>query len=305
VEDRANRIAFPLVFGDSASRGRVWSALDTIPAEVLDRVRPRLRGPALLPLGERVRRAVRRRADAKEGDAFALFRAQFNQGRLRAALEQLEDPLLSRDVKYELLYATVTQGLPVPQERLERALTVAEANDPEVLFFAGAFAVDRGRWDEQATVQARLRGAALRSYSEGDTAAARFAEGAALALDGYGRWRQNEREEAATTLDKARVQAVGYAGRETVNGTIRWWLGRLMLELGRPREAASYYRSLLPAALAYFYLGKSYEELGEFGKARDAYELFAIGWKDADPELQPRVQEARAAIQRLTSAVKE
>jgi tetratricopeptide (TPR) repeat protein len=46
-------------------------------------------------------------------------------------------------------------------------------------------------------------------------------------------------------------------------------------------------------------LGPLYEEVGEPEKAADAYRRFAEAWKDADPELHPRVQAALEAAARL------
>jgi hypothetical protein len=51
--------------------------------------------------------------------------------------------------------------------------------------------------------------------------------------------------------------------------------------------------------LAQNQLGKVYEALGESGKARESYEYFVEYWQDADPELQPIVEEARRALARL------
>ena len=51
--------------------------------------------------------------------------------------------------------------------------------------------------------------------------------------------------------------------------------------------------------MAYLYLGQAYEELGETDKARTAYASFVDMWGDADPELQPMVEEARSALRRL------
>jgi TolA-binding protein len=105
-----------------------------------------------------------------------------------------------------------------------------------------------------------------------------------------------------------------------INAQIRWWLGNLLVEMGRPREAEPYFRSLTggiraqprgfgggfwQGPLAAYYLGQVNEELGEIDRARRSYQFFIEGWQDADPELQPMVQEARAAIQRLSSVVRE
>jgi tRNA A-37 threonylcarbamoyl transferase component Bud32/tetratricopeptide (TPR) repeat protein len=49
-----------------------------------------------------------------------------------------------------------------------------------------------------------------------------------------------------------------------------------------------------------FRLGELHEARGDTAKAVEYYGQFAELWKDADPELQPRVKEARARIARLT-----
>jgi tetratricopeptide (TPR) repeat protein len=304
VEDRANEFALALVSGDSSAREAASATSDTLPSEVLSSIQNRLRSPASTSRRERILRILRERPDADETDAFLLFLNLLRQGKLRAALTQLEDPLISEGRYGEALSRVVVESLPVPEDLLERTFTIEGAKSPEALFFAGAHAADRGRWEAHAEAQTRLRKSAFDSYSIGDTAAARFAEGAALALDGYGRW-QRQPEEAARLLDQARLQATGYGSRQSVNETIRLWLAHLMEQLGRPQDAAKYYRSLWPEPPMSYHLARIYEDLGEFEKARDAYEDFIAAWQSADPELQPKVAEARAAVQRLTSAIKE
>jgi eukaryotic-like serine/threonine-protein kinase len=50
---------------------------------------------------------------------------------------------------------------------------------------------------------------------------------------------------------------------------------------------------------AYKRLGELYEARGERQKALGSYLKFVELWKNADPELQPRVREVRARIERL------
>ncbi|HEX6091205.1 MAG TPA: protein kinase [Gemmatimonadales bacterium] len=52
-------------------------------------------------------------------------------------------------------------------------------------------------------------------------------------------------------------------------------------------------------AAAHFRLAELYEGRGELQKASDQYAAFVQLWKDADPELQPRVREARGRMGRL------
>jgi tetratricopeptide (TPR) repeat protein len=49
-------------------------------------------------------------------------------------------------------------------------------------------------------------------------------------------------------------------------------------------------------------LGELHAERGDVRRAIDYYRRFIDLWKDADPELQPQVEEARTALARLTAA---
>ena len=76
----------------------------------------------------------------------------------------------------------------------------------------------------------------------------------------------------------------------------------MLLESDQPREAARlleyiFDRGSLTAVL--YRLAPLYERLGEPDKARDAYAEFVERWRDADPQLQPMVDTARAALERL------
>ena len=54
------------------------------------------------------------------------------------------------------------------------------------------------------------------------------------------------------------------------------------------------------APIAYFKLGELYEAKGDRTRAVDYYGRFTALWREADPEFQPRVQEARRRIKDLT-----
>ena len=86
---------------------------------------------------------------------------------------------------------------------------------------------------------------------------------------------------------------------------IRWWLGELLIEDGRPHDAEKYFTSMRFDPLAYRRLGELYVEMEEPDKAREAYEMFLTAWRDADPELQPMVVQARQALAGLTPLRRE
>jgi eukaryotic-like serine/threonine-protein kinase len=60
----------------------------------------------------------------------------------------------------------------------------------------------------------------------------------------------------------------------------------------------------LQLAAAYKRLGELYEGRGDRPKAASNYAKFVELWKDADPELQPKVREARARLARLSDTEK-
>ena len=88
-----------------------------------------------------------------------------------------------------------------------------------------------------------------------------------------------------------------------LNAAIRWWLGQLLVELDRPRDALVYFRARVTSGgwqpFQEFESAKIYEELGEFEKARESYEYALLAWRDADSELRPRIEAAREGLARL------
>ena len=149
---------------------------------------------------------------------------------------------------------------------------------------------------------------------EADSVGARRTMSFAEGLKGYAELRRGRPQAALPLLRSAQPES----------RIIRWWLGELYMELGRARDAArifeayafwsrasvasSSFSTLVPFVsmpLAQKKLGKVYETLGEYDKALEAYEYFVEYWNDADPELQPMVEEARQAIIQLTPLRRE
>jgi tetratricopeptide (TPR) repeat protein len=67
------------------------------------------------------------------------------------------------------------------------------------------------------------------------------------------------------------------------------WLGR--------RDLGGYWADARNLPRAYERLGQLYDEKGDLEQAAGYYALFVELWADADPELQPRVQAARARME--------
>ena len=91
---------------------------------------------------------------------------------------------------------------------------------------------------------------------------------------------------------------------------MRFHLAQMLGGRGATEEAAALYRSQAPpytwrsfyTTLSYERLGQLYDKGGDLEKAAEHYARFVELWKDADPELQPRVQ---AAQQRLNEIFAE
>jgi tetratricopeptide (TPR) repeat protein len=309
--DQENQTAFGLAFGDSTRRRQAYAALDTLPAGSRSWLADGYLDHPRFWDTRRVVLEYRPIPRAQPGPVMIgiLFDTNLSQGRLGAALAYLEDPLIPSGFRAAFraggLYRVHSAGLPVPRIALDQALALprteripADIGFTLIWFYAGAYAADQGRSGDHATAVDQLRIGAERFLAEGDSANARFARGAALALSGQGLWRRGDSERALQRLTEGQRQAS--PSRKAVNEMIRWWLGELLLEMKRPQEAALYYESFWNDPFAAYRLGPIYEQIGDPAKAREAYALVASAWSDADPELQGRAREARAAVQRLT-----
>ena len=78
-------------------------------------------------------------------------------------------------------------------------------------------------------------------------------------------------------------------------------------EIGRGEEAIGWYATLETSpyelvfrAPSHLHRAEIYEEAGDREQAIEHYREFVRLWNDADPELQPMVEEARAALERLS-----
>jgi TolA-binding protein len=72
------------------------------------------------------------------------------------------------------------------------------------------------------------------------------------------------------------------------------------MEMGDYTAAVRHYKTDWTGPLTRLKLARAYEMLGENEKARDAYSYFIQAWSDADPELQPIVEQAKQSFARLS-----
>jgi tetratricopeptide (TPR) repeat protein len=178
--------------------------------------------------------------------------------------------------------------------------------------------VTRGNWEEYAAALDGQRALARSYLARGDSLNARSHEAAARALEGYALWKRGQKTEAIRVLETAQQQLYGFIYEHTgpsyfpfvPNFTVRGWLGELMLEVDRPRDAERYFQSLGSDPFGgrdpfvALRLGSLHEQLGEFEEARASYEYALLSWQDADPELQPQIEAARQALARLPKSLR-
>jgi class 3 adenylate cyclase/tetratricopeptide (TPR) repeat protein len=296
------RVIYNLAFGDAETRERMWPIVERFSGNAIAIALQDFRHPRFRETEERLYEIALRANPGNPAARYNLALNRFHRGRIAEALATLDEPGSPPAVASALLYRARRQGIPVPQERIERvaAMDVPADLDPVphavLLFFAGAHAADRGREADRSAARGGLRDLAARLRIDGDTTNARFADGAGRALDGLLAWQRGDRVQAERFLEEARVEATGHGPKWAVSDMIRWWLGELIVEQGRPHDAERYFTSLSFDPMAHRRLGDLHLEMGEPNKARESYEKFLIAWRDADPEVQHLVARTRQAV---------
>jgi class 3 adenylate cyclase/tetratricopeptide (TPR) repeat protein len=317
---RGHRLALVLAFGDSAAAARARLVIRASDFESAEAATGALGHPRFLPLGTELYEELLARDDIDDRRWYVEFPTVvrlLNAGRLRSALAHLDGPLRPgprASVAYELHRV----GMTLPADGVRKWLSVDGGETCfQCFFYAGAYAADQGNWsDHRRAVEelrrlGRLEHAAERFGAQAgggpaDSIVARLHRDAARALEGYALWKQGRTGEGEQILEAQQRRIIDWSYQANfVNWTIRGWLGEIAVESGHWADAARYFQSLRPVAIpvpnAYtaYALGQVYTELGEPEKARESYEYALLSWRDADPELQPRVEAAREGLARL------
>jgi tetratricopeptide (TPR) repeat protein len=307
--DALHELTFRLAFGTPAARDAALAAVDTVSGRnARIRIGLRLWHPRFAEVQQRlfVDHVQASASPGGPGPVVLVFNL-LNQGKVRDALRWLDELPLPREFVASVTFLIIGEGFHVPEERVARVLAVElpDSVGDAAVFFQALHAAGAGRWDEVEQVVGRARAAVPRLQSAGDSATARLVDGAADGLEGYALARRGETARGIEMLERSLEQATGYGVAEGVNSSLRWATAQVLEDAGRWEEALRYWESFGDDPLASWHLARVYEELGEYEEAREEYELFAYAWRNADPELQPRVQEARAAARRLTDVTRE
>jgi class 3 adenylate cyclase/tetratricopeptide (TPR) repeat protein len=309
---RPGRVIYDLAFGDAQAQAQAWEIMEErLSDNAVSMALQDFRHPRFRETEARLYELALRKNPGRPGARVNLALNRFHRGRIAEGLETLEEPGFPPGAQIAILYRVRRQGLPVPEERVERAATRELPEDLDAvgravhLFFRSAHAADRGREAERAAARGSLRDLAARLRVEGDSTNARFADGVGRALDGLLAWQRGDRRQAERFLEEARVQATGHGPKWVVNDQIRWWLGELLVEAGRHHDAERYFASLWFDPMADRRLGDLYLEMEELDKARESYERFLMAWRDADPAARPLVARTQQTVTSLAPLRRE
>lgn len=307
---RANEIAYRIAFGDGSTRGAALAALDTISFQ--DRtafytLSAALHHPSMLAKRAEV---LRRQLEADPADENVEFNLAINlsevaaqRGRWEEMDAALADPRIAVAREFQE-YRALLAGLPVPTSVIERDLTLTEADTfPGGKTLARTFmAAERGHVDEVASQTRWWRSEADSVEADGDTAFAAVNRWLAEAVEARAQWGAGDPEGARARLEPLQREATGWQFMLPVNEVQRFWLADLNLELGDTDKAELYYGSLMDRARAVLALARIRDEAGDTDEAAQLYARFIEFWKDAEPELQPQVEAARARLREIVQA---
>lgn len=292
-------IDFALAFGSSQARAAAFQALDTLKVSCFRcKVIGRLGHPHHLDAQEAAIHVLLDRDidDAERGLASRnLFFNQLERGKIHACVELLEERHLTPVQRVEMAYIARVASVPVPTGRLSELLALpAEPGADYSTFLIAAAAADAGRAEDFRRAVRVFRDTAAARRTEGDSLAAGNLTAVVEALEGYATWRRGDPERAWTRLASAQERLAW--GRE--NAWLRWWLGGVATELGRPQEAIRYLESVREqfGTTALYTLARAYEEAGHRDDARRAYELLLEAWSESDAEFEPRVAAVRQRL---------
>jgi DNA-binding SARP family transcriptional activator/TolB-like protein len=319
--------------GDRAEQDEAVTALRQARDEVVHRSFDRIAVHAHdLPGAERIAALLADPSRPRDVRAMAhvwLAQLELAQGRWRSAQTQLTAaeqlrPDIAREQR-ALMMAAPFLGRPRSELEAARAAVAVPAAEPPqtdyvVLaplnglhghlraYLTGVLGARLGEAGEAGRSAATLD--TIARAGGADSEARAFARALASSLRGHVDLVQGRREEALASFDRGRLTLVSEGLLLTAFGTQaleRYLRGELLREMGRDREALSWYAAsgetpldqLGYLAPAHLRQAEVYEKLGEKQKAAEHYRRFVELWEGCDPELRPMVEEARRKVAAL------
>lgn len=309
IDPRGGPLAFDYAFGDSAhreaARARILNEYEAGKIEGRTSVAMLLGHPrhwegVILPALELDRRLgpawLERSTDAPSRRLTAGFEGlTLWRGKVREGVAWLDsmDTGNARSV-----HDAAIMGIPIPSEVLLAEFGPARISSDSTfrVFRATVLAAQEDRWSDFD------RGRSLLDARAPDDPAVE-ARGFRQAADAWAEFRRGDAARAVQLLEPL----IANAGTE--NRLMVWMLGEAYMALGQWTDAERvfrtgsldhYYRHLSVLPLARYRLGQALEAQDRSTEAAEAYAYFAEHWANADPELQPLVQDALEAIARLS-----
>ncbi len=290
---RRGQLGIALAFGDSAELAWARQMLDTLElSEVVTGLGTVFDvHPLSWRFKEEMAQELKRRGEFERLHTGALRSASWLRGAWAEYLSRQDDPPGACTLMW-----LHKNGMPVSDALVDSALAPAAVDTSGLasMTCAALHAANRGRWDDHAALVVRLEEVAQDALANADSSRARRAAGLAGYARGYAQVKQGQPEGFALVESARR------------DGVFSWTLeliGDLYMEAEKYEDAGRYYRAAWNTPTSYLKLGRVYAQLGEREKARDAYATFIQAWANADPELQPFVEDARRSMEQLGTDV--
>jgi serine/threonine-protein kinase len=302
------QVSYDLVWGTAAARERAMAVLDTV--DLIGCVEAPLAAPP--PALDRMAQIYAAAADTATQAGFRTFalwrllQVRVPNGQITAARRTLArmagEPVTdNRAARWEIMLHL--SGFPDPAAAGRAARVIAAEGGPTDHFWVGALAIDEGRWTDVEAVRRVLERQAQSFDSEGSPPRAN-ATAYAAALGAYAGLVRGDRSRLAEFESAlARLPAANW-DIESPEKYLRYRVGKLLFDDGRPRDAERYFRSFNPYDYFYttqaaLYLGRIAEAGGRPEEAVTHYGRVVRWWRYADEPLRPLWEEARQALSRL------
>lgn len=293
-------LGFDLGFGDSSSRpGTMERIMERREAEPGGGPVPNLLvHPRFLEERESIVREVIDRAapgEVPSGAVRLLVQILSQQGRMAEAVELLDHPRLDSVDPLCLPAEMIFDGLPAPRDLLRSALSRPpnSAGSLQRRTFSEScrmvLATELGDREIARSSLDRIREFVDEARAQTDSAVAEQIGDLARSAEAFLVWKEEDRlARAAEMLELLPQQAYP-----------RVWLAQIYRELGRLEDAETAYRTAYFRTSAWYRLASLYRDLGDVEAERDAWERVLTAWEEADPAIQPRVEEARTRLAAL------
>lgn len=288
IKKRHYSLSLDLIFGNKKQKERALKLLEVITLPDFSGFTTIFNHPLHWHLQDRLYRTLQNRENI-EDDAFAynLAMSSYQQGHLHQSIRKFEQ--LEIDISTYLAYKN-SLGLPIPDSIAHKFLEPMNvSNDPSLnkLKASVIYLIDQGKREDANELISKIQNVSDSTENQNPLSDIDLVINE---LKGYRAWKSGNLKVAEKLLS--------HSNNSFSTGGI--WRGDFFRELNNLDKAEDWYLVAWVEPLAHERLGALYEEMNKPEKAAAAYRRFIEAWKDADPELQNRVEKARQQLQQLT-----